>query len=169
MSSIIILCFLQVYRFLGTEVGIYLPPIETVTVWHLRDLAANNRKMIKCEQVKVIQVPQYDGLTFNDILAYVQRTKNGDVMAYLPLTEKEIYKLPRAYLSNVAYTVIGNDFKTWMKVVMNQRNARVTDDKDMAIRMDPEIAQIFKSSTSVSGKSFVLVGSKKIYLKALGL
>ena len=73
-------------------------------------------------------------------------------MTYLPIAEKEIFKLPRGYLGNVAYTVIGDPFNNWVKVVINQRNARVTDDKEMAIQMDPEIAKIFKASTSVSGK-----------------
>ena len=82
----------------------------------------------------------------------MQRTSNGMVMTYLPIAEKEVYKLPRGYLANVAYTVIGDPFNNWVKTVINQRNARVIDDKEMSIQMDPEIAKIFKASTSVSGK-----------------
>ena len=73
-------------------------------------------------------------------------------MNYLPSAEKELFKLPRSYVGNVAYTVIGDPFKNWVNTVINQRNAKVTDDKDMAIHMDPEIAKIFRASTSVSGK-----------------
>ena len=56
----------------------------------------------------------------------------------------------------MAYSVIGDPFKIWVNTVISQRNARVTDDKDMAIYMDPEIAKIFKNSTSVSGKHLKL-------------
>ena len=73
-------------------------------------------------------------------------------MTYLPIAEKEVYKLPRCYLGNVAYSVIGDPFNNWVKIVINQRNARLIDDKEMCIQMDPEIAKIFKASTSVSGK-----------------
>ena len=31
----------EVYRFLVTEAMVYLPPYETVTIWHLKDLAAS--------------------------------------------------------------------------------------------------------------------------------
>ena len=31
----------EVYRFLATEVGVYLAPIENMTVWHLKDLACS--------------------------------------------------------------------------------------------------------------------------------
>ena len=123
-----------------------------MTVWHLRDLCANKQKIIKCEDVKVIQIPMFEGLTTADILAFIQRHRNGETMNYLPIAFKEILKLPRSYIANVAHSVIGLDFKNWVNTVVNNRNARMTDDRDMAIRMDPEIARIFKNSTSVSCK-----------------
>ena len=47
----------EVYRFLVTEAGVYLPTYETVTVFHMRDLVAGRRRMIKNADVKVIAVP----------------------------------------------------------------------------------------------------------------
>ena len=35
----------EVYRFLVTEVMIYLPPYETVTIWHMKDIAAGIKKV----------------------------------------------------------------------------------------------------------------------------
>ena len=35
---------------------------------------------------------------------------------------------------------------------MEKRNAKIKADKDMLLQMDPEIAEIFKASQSVSGK-----------------
>ena len=71
-------------------------------------------------------------------------------MQYLPETPKEILKLPRAYLGNVLYTVVGDPFKRWVKEQMEARNKKVTEKGDMIVNMDPEIAAIFRASTSVS-------------------
>ena len=35
----------EIYRFLATEAMVYLPPYETVTIWHLKDLAASTKKV----------------------------------------------------------------------------------------------------------------------------
>ena len=35
----------EIYRFLATEAGVYLPPYQTVTIWHLKDLAASEKKV----------------------------------------------------------------------------------------------------------------------------
>lgn len=41
----------EVYRFLATDVHVYLPPPENVTTWHLRDLANGTRKKILSKDV----------------------------------------------------------------------------------------------------------------------
>jgi len=40
--------------------------------------------------------------------------------------EKEIVKLPKQFLINVIYTIVGDDFATWVKNRINERNAKVT-------------------------------------------
>ena len=35
----------EIYRFLATEAMIYLPPYQTITIWHLKDLAASKKKV----------------------------------------------------------------------------------------------------------------------------
>jgi len=47
----------EVFRFLSSEAKIYLSPYETMTIFHLRDLAGNKRTRIKQDQVKHIDVP----------------------------------------------------------------------------------------------------------------
>ena len=37
----------EVFRFLTSEALIFLPPYETVTVFHMRDIVAGKRRMIK--------------------------------------------------------------------------------------------------------------------------
>ena len=36
----------EVYRFLSSEVKAYLPSYETVTIWHLRDLASGKKRLL---------------------------------------------------------------------------------------------------------------------------
>ena len=43
-------------------------------------------------------------------------------MEALPITEKEIQKLPRAYIANVIYTISGKDFKNWTDSQIEKRN-----------------------------------------------
>ena len=49
----------EVYRFLSHDCGCFLSSYETMTVFHLRDLMAGERKRIRAENVKVIQVPHF--------------------------------------------------------------------------------------------------------------
>ena len=35
----------EIYRFLATEAMVYLPPYQTVTIWHLKELAASTKKV----------------------------------------------------------------------------------------------------------------------------
>ena len=76
---------------------------------------------------------------------------------YLPLEEKEIEKLPRAYLANLIYTIIGEKFKLWVKQKVQDRTDKRTAEQDMAIEMDPAIYEAFRASTNVSGKSYNLI------------
>ena len=47
----------EVYRFLATEANVYLPPMDNVTIWHLRDLARGERKRIDAKDVQHIAIP----------------------------------------------------------------------------------------------------------------
>ena len=62
------------------DVRAYLCNYESVTVWHLRDLCSGKRKIIKCDEVKVIILPQYEGLTIDDILEFAAEYDDGAVL-----------------------------------------------------------------------------------------
>ena len=47
----------EVYRFLTNDCKVYLSGYETMTIWHMRDLAMNRRKRIPLDAVKNIQIP----------------------------------------------------------------------------------------------------------------
>ena len=98
----------EVYRFLSCDCGTYLSSYDTMTVWHMRDLVGNKRTRIKCKDVKTIQIPQFEGLTIDDLLAFGEQYP--EVMRALPSEKKEVLKLPRAYIANVIYTVVGQPF-----------------------------------------------------------
>lgn len=140
----------KVYRFLSSEVHAYLSGYESLTVWHLRDLASSRRTIIKDSAVKVHAIPQFEGLTLFDLLSFAQNYPV--VMTALPIEEKEVLKLPRSYIGNVIYTLVGQPFTDWVDGRVTARNEKLADERDMMIEMDPAIAEIFCKSTSVSGK-----------------
>ena len=79
-----------------------------------------------------------------------------DVMRCFP-DEKEICKLPRQYIANVIYTCCGHPFYKWVEDRINLRNQKLKEENDLLIAMDPEVARIFKQSTSVSGKYLLII------------
>ena len=141
---------LQVFRFLASDCNCYLSSFDTMTVWHLRDIVANKRTRIKCDNVKVIQLPHFEGLTIATILEWAGQHNNGAALRALPSVRAEVEKLPRQYIANVIYTIAGEPFKEWCQEQIEARNRLRTQEHDMIIDMDPEIAKIFKASTSVS-------------------
>ena len=47
----------EVWRFLSSEVGAYLASYETMTIYHLKEIASGKRKKILCTEIKHINVP----------------------------------------------------------------------------------------------------------------
>ena len=138
------------YRFLTNDCGCYISGYETMTVWHMRDLCATKRMKIHCNDVKHIVIPQFDGLAIEDLLAYA--SNYPEVMRALPVTQKEIRKLPRQYIGNIIHTIVGEPFKKWVHDRVEARNLKVAEEGDMMIELDPEIAEIYRASNAVSGK-----------------
>ena len=95
---------------------------------------------MKCNDIKHLHVQQYEGLTLETIFERAKLVPG--VLDRLPC-EKEIVKLPKQYLINVIYTVVGEQFAVWVKAKIDERNAKVTSDKDMMINVDPDIAAAF--------------------------
>ena len=67
---VIIYCVFKVYRFLQAEVKAYLSTYESMTIYHLRDMAAGQRRILKAKDIKVIQVPHYEGLAIKHMLEF---------------------------------------------------------------------------------------------------
>jgi hypothetical protein len=73
-----------------------------------------------------------------------------DVGRALPEVEKEVLKLPRQYVANIIYTLVGMAFKRWVGARVDARHKKVAEDKNLNIAMDPEIAAIYRASMAVS-------------------
>ena len=58
------------------------------------------------------------------------------IMQYLPQLS-ELRKVPKAWVCNIGASVIGAPFFEWVKQRVNERNANVIHEKNLAIAMDP--------------------------------
>ena len=99
-----------------------------MTIYYLKDLISGDRRcrflssisiliyinsvVIKSDQVRHLHVPQYDTLTI--ALLYAEMVKIPEVLTYLPVP-KEVKKLPKQFLVNLAYSIVGDDFAAWVK------------------------------------------------------
>ena len=64
-------------------------------------------------------MPQYEGLGIKEFLA--EAAKYPDTAQYFPEPD-DIRKLPRQWIINVAYTLVGKPFADWVKAIMDTRN-----------------------------------------------
>ena len=131
-----------------------------MTVWHMKDLVNGKRKLLKSKDIKHVDIPQFEGLAIKDLLQFAEPYK--DVVMALPMTKVEVDKLPRQYIANVIYTIVGEAFATWVHRLVDARHRRVKEEEGM-IELDAEIAAIYQQSTAVSklvGNSHNLMKSK---------
>ena len=64
-------------------------------------------------------------MSIDDILEFAVDHNGGEAMHGLPEMRKEILKLPRAYIANIVYTIIGDPFIAWSKAKIEARNKKV--------------------------------------------
>ena len=48
----------EIYNFLATDVGVYLPPYDNVTIYFLKELMSGKKKMLRTTMIRTIHVPQ---------------------------------------------------------------------------------------------------------------
>ena len=48
----------EIYNFLASDVGVFLPPYDNITIYFLKDLMAGRKKMLSTKMVKTIHIPQ---------------------------------------------------------------------------------------------------------------
>ena len=47
----------EIYNFLATDVRVYLPPYDNITIYFIKDLMFGRKKMINTKLVKTIHIP----------------------------------------------------------------------------------------------------------------
>ena len=91
---------------------------------------------IKSDDVKVLSAPNYDGLTIDDFLT--EAAKHDEMEPYLP-EERDWHRLPRNFIINLMYTVLGDPIKNYVKYIVEKRNSTVIDKQNMGLELDDEI------------------------------
>ena len=116
----------------------------------MKDIISGNRDHIKSKDVKFCHVPQFDSLSVEKMLEFASVYERVDNI--LPREKSEIENLHRQYIANVVYTVAGSDFTDWIEMKLKERTEKLKEEKDLCIKMDPEIYSVYKNSTAISGK-----------------
>ena len=78
---------------------------------------------MKCTEVKMLNVPNFDQLAKKDILEFAKAYP--EVWLYLPVVPREYLKFPRSYLCNIVYTVVKFPFFQWVDARVKARNAKI--------------------------------------------
>ena len=65
---------------------------------------------------------------------------------------KEIPKLPKQWIINVASTIVGDEFDQWILQKIFERNEKFAEDNNLHISVDPEVAAAIKASNAISRK-----------------
>ena len=86
-------------------------------------------------------MPQYESLSIKEIKRFLQN--HPQCFDFYPADRKEIDRLPKQWIANVAATVIGAPFRDWVKNRINERNQTMATTKNLFVQMDPDIYQAF--------------------------
>ena len=94
-------------------------------------------------------MPQYDNLTLDHILDF--GLGFPAVVKCLPPL-REIRKMPRQYICNVIYTLVGEPFATWVSERCKDRNQRFQESKGLEVKLQTRVAEALAASTAVNRK-----------------
>ena len=151
----------EVYTFLTIDCNAYLSPFDTLTVYFLKDLVGGHKKckckpngnmpVVNAERVRYVNVPQYEGLEHMTICNFLDQA-SPEMARYMPEEHCELKKLPRGWVINVGASVVGKPFLDWIKQKISERNAKQARERNLLIKMDPQLAAAFQNSTHHSSK-----------------
>jgi hypothetical protein len=112
-------------------------------------------KAILCDKVKIIFVPQYEHLSLDDVIEFA--SDFDLVKDYFPVG-REMRKMPRQYICNMVYTILGEQFMKWVKNRVAARNSKVAVTNNLNVTLDPHVAKAFAMSSAVSRRCLLLDG-----------
>jgi hypothetical protein len=154
----------ETYLLLVTEVKAYLPRLEHVTTYFLKEIISGKKKgqftssflkssiVVKQAVIRYLYVPQYEGLGLKEIYSHI----DNDVQLgqYFPDLAKERARLPKQFIVNVLATLTGDSFENWVKDQVISRNLKRAREADKFIEVDKDIFDAFNAATSISRKCF---------------
>jgi len=97
----------------------------------------------------------------------VEAVKYPQVAYYLP-DAKELHKVPRQWLANVIFSIVGQPFADWVDSVIQMRNSKIVANDNKFVAMDPEVYAAFQASTQVSSKFYLLLSNLYVSLAVNG-
>ena len=97
--------------------------------------------VVSCTAVRHLQVPQYENLAMQKILDFLAQYE--EMHHHMPAETHEIAKLPRGWVVNVGATVVGQPFVDWVSKRIAARNSEMAKDRNLLIKMDPQLAAAF--------------------------
>ena len=65
---------------------------------------------------------------------------------------RDVKKVPRQWLYDVAYTIIGKPLADWVNSKITERNEKLAVKQNLYINMDSDIAAAFHQSQNISSK-----------------
>ena len=86
-------------------------------------------------------MPQYDNLSMAKILAFLAQYEAMHL--HMPAEHHEINKLPRGWVVNVGATIVGQPFVEWVQKRIAERNVAMAKERNLLIRMNPQLAAAF--------------------------
>ena len=82
----------------------------------------------------------YNSLSIEEILNFGK--DNEEIAKYLP-EQRDMDKIPRQFIIDITYTVMGDAFKKWAKLRIKARNEKIKEKQDLELELDPEVAKAF--------------------------
>ena len=130
----------ELINVLSREGNIYLPPKRDVTQKYLRRLLHGEKQDVKWSEVIVINVPQYEGLTINNLIKFSET--EFDIHKFLP--EYDYHKDPnRSWLCNIINTIILEKFNKFIDKKIKERNKKLITSQNLTVKVKEEFIKIF--------------------------
>ena len=147
----------ELYKLLSTEGNLYLPPMLATNKGYLSGVMMGDKKCVTCEDVRVIKVPQIEGLTIKEILEFARSKIN--IKEYLPEYDYE-REHNREWLWNVIHSLLGESFRKHVEKKWKEREKKLLEKKNLNTQTLPQFTKLFKESSSVKLKRENLTSSQ---------
>ena len=97
-------------------------------------------------------MPAYNSLAVIELLGFLQAYPT--FWTYIPDDGLERRRLPKQWIANVAWRIVGDEFGEFVAGRIEERNEALAEGRGMMIDMDPDVAEAFASSNAVSSKYY---------------